>query len=194
MRSAIKWLLGGAALLYLYNKVSTAVALMKTNLEVTGFRFFSIKWDYTLIDIDISLQNLSENRVIMNGLQFSLYLDDELVGSSSQSLGNTVLESFQSATVRSRVQFKTSKLVELLGAYLTTNASKYNIGVYMPGRLVANGTNYRFSPSFYVRIPTLVTLYNLIKNLFTNNDTVTDIAKDDNAEVTDITTTTSTEE
>ena len=167
---------------------------MKTNLEVSGFRFFSIKWEYTLIDIDITLQNLSENRVILNGLQFSLFLDNEFVGSSSQSLGNTALESFQSATVRSRVQFKTSKLVKLLGAYLTTNASKYNIGVYMPGRLVANGTNYRFSPSFYVRIPTLVTLYNLIKNLFTNKDTVTDIAKDDNAEVTDITTTTSTEE
>ena len=65
MSSAIKWLLGGAALLYLYNKVSTAVALMKTNLEVSGFRFFSIKWEYTLIDIDITLQNLSENRVIL---------------------------------------------------------------------------------------------------------------------------------
>lgn len=190
MSSAVKWLIGGAALLYLYNKFSTAMALMKTNIEVSGFRFYSIKWDYTLIDIDITLQNLSENRVLLNGIQFSLYLNNAFVGSSSQSLGNTPLESFQSATVRARVQFKTSKLIELLGAYLTTNSSKYNIGVYMPGRLVANGTNYRFSPSFYVRIPTLVTLYNLIKSMFTNKDTVSDIAKDSNAEITEISTTT----
>lgn len=194
MSSALKWLLGGAALLYLYNKVSTAFALMKTNLEITGFRFFSIKWDYTLVDLDVTLQNLSENRVVLNGLQLSLFLNNEFVGSSSQSLGDTVLDSYQMATVRARVQFRTSKLIDLLGAYLSTNASKYSIGVYVPGRLIANGTSYRFAPSFYVRIPTLVTLYNLIKNMFTNKDTVTDIAKDDNAEVTEITTTTKTEE
>lgn len=190
MSSAVKWLIGGAALLYLYNKFSTAMALMRTNIEVVGFRFFSIKWDYTTVDIDFQLQNLSQNRVVLNGLQFSLYLNRNFVGSASQSLNNVVLESYQTVTVRARVQLKTSKLLNLLNAYLATNASKYHIDVSIDGRLGANGTSYRFTPSFYVRIPTLTALVDLIQNLFNLGDKTTDIAKDSNAEVTEITTTT----
>lgn len=190
MSSAVKWLIGGAALLYLYNKFSTAMALMRTNIEVVGFRFFSIKWDYTTVDIDFQLQNLSQNRVVLNGLQFSLYLNRNFVGSASQSLNNVVLESYQTVTVRARVQLKTSKLLNLLNAYLATNASKYHIEVSIDGRLGANGTSYRFTPSFYVRIPTLTALVYLIQNLFNLGDKTTDIAKDSNAEVTEITTTT----
>lgn len=190
MSSAVKWLIGGAALLYLYNKFSTAMALMRTNIEVVGFRFFSIKWDYTTVDIDFQLQNLSQNRVVLNGIQFSLYLNRNFVGSASQSLNNVVLESYQTVTVRARVQLKTSKLLNLLNAYLATNASKYHIDVSIDGRLGANGTSYRFTPSFYVRIPTLTALVDLIQNLFNLGDKTTDIAKDSNAEVTEITTTT----
>lgn len=190
MSSAVKWLIGGAALLYLYNKFSTAMALMRTNIEVVGFRFFSIKWDYTTVDIDFQLQNLSQNRVVLNGIQFSLYLNRVFVGSASQSLNNVVLESYQTVTIRARVQLKTSKLLSLLNAYLDTNASKYHIEVSIAGRLGANGTSYRFTPSFYVRIPTLTSLVNLIQNLFNLGDKTTDIAKDSNAEVTEITTTT----
>lgn len=190
MSSAVKWLIGGAALLYLYNKFSTAMALMRTNIEVVGFRFFSIKWDYTTVDIDFQLQNLSQNRVVLNGLQFSLYLNRNFVGSASQSLNNVVLESYQTVTVRARVQLKTSKLLNLLNAYLATNASKYHIEVSIDGRLGANGTSYRFTPSFYVRIPTLTALVDLIQNLFNLGDKTTDVAKDSNAEVTEITTTT----
>lgn len=190
MSSAVKWLIGGAALLYLYNKFSTAMALMRTNIEVVGFRFFSIKWDYTTVDIDFQLQNLSQNRVVLNGIQFSLYLNRSFVGSASQSLNNVVLESYQTVTVRARVQLKTSKLLSLLNAYLATNASKYHIDVSIDGRLGANGTSYRFTPSFYVRIPTLTALVNLIQNLFNLGDKTTDVAKDANAEVTEITTTT----
>ena len=190
MSSAVKWLIGGAALLYLYNKFSTAMALMRTNIEVVGFRFYSIKWDYTTVDIDFQLQNLSQNRVVLNGLQFSLYLNRNFVGSASQSLNNVVLESYQTVTVRARVQLKTSKLLNLLNAYLATNASKYHIEVSIDGRLGANGTSYRFTPSFYVRIPTLTALVDLIQNLFNLGDKTTDIAKDSNAEVTEITTTT----
>lgn len=190
MSSAVKWLIGGAALLYLYNKFSTAMALMRTNIEVVGFRFFSIKWDYTTVDIDFQLQNLSQNRVVLNGIQFSLYLNRVFVGSASQILNNVVLESYQTVTVRARVQLKTSKLLSLLNAYLATNASKYHIDVSIDGRLGANGTSYRFTPSFYVRIPTLTALVNLIQNLFNLGDKTTDVAKDSNAEVTEITTTT----
>lgn len=190
MSSAVKWLIGGAALLYLYNKFSTAMALMRTNIEVVGFRFFSIKWNYTTVDIDFQLQNLSQNRVVLNGIQFSLYINRVFVGSASQSLNNVVLESYQTATVRARVQLKTSKLLSLLNAYLATNASKYHIDVSIDGRLGANGTSYRFTPSFYVRIPTLTALVNLIQNLFNLGDKTTDVAKDANAEVTEITTTT----
>ncbi len=190
MSSAVKWLIGGAALLYLYNKFSTAMALMRTNIEVVGFRFFSIKWDYTTVDIDFQLQNLSQNRVILNGIQFSLYINRVFVGSASQSLNNVVLESYQTVTVRARVQLKTSKLLSLLNAYLATNASKYHIDVSIDGRLGANGTSYRFTPSFYVRIPTLTSLVNLIQNLFNLGDKTTDVVKDSNAEVTEITTTT----
>ena len=190
MSSAVKWLIGGAALLYLYNKFSTAMALMRTNIEDVGFRFFSIKWDYTTVDIDFQLQNLSQNRVVLNGIQFSLYLNRNFVGSASQSLNNVVLESYQTVTVRARVQLKTSKLLNLLNAYLATNASKYHIDVSIDGRLGANGTSYRFTPSFYVRIPTLTALVDLIQNLFNLGDKTTDIAKDSNAEVTEITTTT----
>ena len=190
MSSAVKWLIGGAALLYLYNKFSTAMALMRTNIEVVGFRFYSIKWDYTTVDIDFQLQNLSQNRVVLNGLQFSLYLNRNFVGSASQSLNNVVLESYQTVTVRARVQLKTSKLLNLLNAYLATNASKYHIEVSIDGRLGANGTSYRFTPSFYVRIPTLTALVDLIQNLFNLGDKTTDVAKDSNAEVTEITTTT----
>lgn len=189
MSSAVKWLIGGAALLYLYNKFSTAMALMRTNIEVVGFRFFSIKWDYTTVDIDFQLQNLSQNRVVLNGIQFSLYLNRVFVGSASQSLNNVVLESYQTVTVRARVQLKTSKLLNLLNAYLATNASKYHIDVSIDGRLGANGTSYRFTPSFYVRIPTLTALVDLIQNLFNLGDKTTDVAKDANAEVTEITTT-----
>lgn len=166
------------------------MALMRTNIEVVGFRFFSIKWDYTTVDIDFQLQNLSQNRVVLNGLQFSLYLNRNFVGSASQSLNNVVLESYQTVTVRARVQLKTSKLLNLLNAYLATNASKYHIEVSIDGRLGANGTSYRFTPSFYVRIPTLTALVYLIQNLFNLGDKTTDIAKDSNAEVTEITTTT----
>ena len=190
MSSAVKWLIGGAALLYLYNKFSTAMALMRTNIEIVGFRFFSIKWDYTTVDIDFQLQNLSQNRVVLNGIQFSLYLNRNFVGSASQSLNNVVLESYQTVTARARVQLKTSKLLNLLNAYLATNASKYHIEVSIDGRLGANGTSYRFTPSFYVRIPTLTALVDLIQNLFNLGDKTTDIAKDSNAEVTEITTTT----
>lgn len=190
MSSAVKWLIGGAALLYLYNKFSTAMALMRTNIEVVGFRFFSIKWDYTTVDIDFQLQNLSQNRVVLNGIQFSLYLNRSFVGSASQSLNNVVLESYQTVTIRARVQLKTSKLLSLLNAYLATNASKYHIDVSIDGRLGANGTSYRFTPSFYVRIPTLTALVDLIQNLFNLGDKTTDVAKDSNAEVTEITTTT----
>lgn len=190
MSSAVKWLIGGAALLYLYNKFSTAMALMRTNIEVVSFRFFSIKWDYTTVDIYFQLQNLSQNRVVLNGLQFSLYLNRNFVGSASQSLNNVVLESYQTVAVRARVQLKTSKLLNLLNAYLDTNASKYHIDVSIDGRLGANGTSYRFTPSFYVRIPTLTALVDLIQNLFNLGDKTTDIAKDSNAEVTEITTTT----
>lgn len=190
MSRAVKWLIGGAALLYLYNKFSTAMALMRTNIEVVGFRFFSIKWDYTTVDIDFQLQNLSQNRVVLNGIQFSLYLNRNFVGSASQSLNNVVLESYQNVTVRARVQLKTSKLLNLLNAYLATNASKYHIEVSIDGRLGANGTSYRFTPLFYVRIPTLTALVDLIQNLFNLGDKTTDIANDSNAEVTEITTTT----
>ncbi len=190
MRSAVKWLVGGGLLLWLYNKFSTAMALMRTNIEVVGFRFFSIKWDYTTVDIDFQLQNLSQNRVVLNGIQFSLYLNRNFVGSASQSLNNVVLESYQAVTARARVQLKTSKLLNLLNAYLATNASKYHIEVSIDGRLGANGTSYRFTPSFYVRIPTLTALVDLIQNLFNLGDKTTDIAKDSNAEVTEITTTT----
>lgn len=190
MSSAVKWLIGGAALLYLYNKFSTAMALMRTNIEVVGFRFFSIKWDYTTVDIDFQLQNLSQNRVVLNGIQFSLYLNRVFVGSASQSLNNVVLESYQTVTIRARVQLKTSKLLNLLNAYIATNASKYHIDVSIDGRLGANGTSYRFTPSFYVRIPTLTALVDLIQNLFNLGDKTTDVAKDSNAEVTEITTTT----
>ena len=65
MNKAVKWLVGGGLLLWLYNKFATATALMKTNIEVVGFRFFSIKWDYTTVDIDFQLQNLSQNRVCL---------------------------------------------------------------------------------------------------------------------------------
>lgn len=166
------------------------MALMRTNIEVVGFRFFSIKWDYTTVDIDFQLQNLSQNRVVLNGIQFSLYLNRTFVGSASQSLNNVVLESYQTVTVRARVQLKTSKLLNLLNAYLATNASKYHIDVSIDGRLGANGTSYRFTPSFYVRIPTLTALVDLIQNLFNLGDKTTDVAKDSNAEVTEITTTT----
>lgn len=190
MNKAVKWLVGGGLLLWLYNKFSTAMALMRTNIEVVGFRFFSIKWDYTTVDIVFQLQNLSQNRVVLNGIQFSLYLNRSFVGSASQSLNNVVLESYQTVTVRARVQLKTSKLLNLLNAYLATNASKYHIDVSIDGRLGANGTSYRFTPSFYVRIPTLTALVNLIQNLFNLGDKTTDVAKDSNAEVTEITTTT----
>ena len=190
MNKAVKWLVGGGLLLWLYNKFSTAMALMRTNIEVVGFRFFSIKWDYTTVDLDFQLQNLSQNRVVLNGIQFSLYLNRVFVGSSSQSLNNVVLESYQTVTVRARVQLKTSKLLSLLNAYIATNASKYHIDVSIDGRLGANGTSYRFTPSFYVRIPTLTSLVNLIQNLFNLGDKTTDVAKDSNAEVTEITTTT----
>ena len=43
MNKGVKWLVGGGLLLWLYNKFATATALMKTNIEVVGFRFFSIK-------------------------------------------------------------------------------------------------------------------------------------------------------
>lgn len=190
MNKAVKWLVGGGLLLWLYNKFSTAMALMRTNIEVVGFRFFSIKWDYTTVDIVFQLQNLSQNRVVLNGIQFSLYLNRVFVGSSSQSLNNVVLESYQTVTVRARVQLKTSKLLSLLNAYIATNASKYHIDVSIDGRLGANGTSYRFTPSFYVRIPTLTALVDLIQNLFNLGDKTTDVAKDSNAEVTEITTTT----
>ena len=190
MNKAVKWLVGGGLLLWLYNKFSTAMALMRTNIEVVGFRFFSIKWDYTTVDLDFQLQNLSQNRVVLNGIQFSLYLNRVFVGSSSQSLNNVVLESYQTVTVRARVQLKTSKLLSLLNAYIATNASKYHIDVSIDGRLGANGTSYRFTPSFYVRIPTLTALVDLIQNLFNLGDKTTDVAKDSNAEVTEITTTT----
>lgn len=190
MNKAVKWLVGGGLLLWLYNKFSTAMALMRTNIEVVGFRFFSIKWDYTTVDLDFQLQNLSQNRVVLNGIQFSLYLNRVFVGSSSQSLNNVVLESYQTVTVRARVQLKTSKLLSLLNAYIATNASKYHIDVSIDGRLGANGTSYRFTPSFYVRIPTLTALVDLIQNLFNLGDKTTDVAKNSNAEVTEITTTT----
>lgn len=190
MNKAVKWLVGGGLLLWLYNKFATATALMKTNIEVVGFRFFSIKWDYTTVDIDFQLQNLSQNRVVLNGIQFSLYLNGTFVGSSSQSLNNVVLESYQTLTVRARVSLKTSKLLSLLNAYLATNASKYHIDVSINGRLGANGTSYQFTPSFYVRIPSLVSLVEMIKNLFSSGDKVTDVAHDKDAEVTEITSTT----
>ena len=41
MNKAVKWLVGGGLLLWLYNKFATATALMKTNIEVVGFRFFA---------------------------------------------------------------------------------------------------------------------------------------------------------
>ena len=103
MTKAVKWLVGGGLLLWLYNKFATATALMKTNIEVVGFRFFSIKWDYTTVDIDFQLQNLSQNRVVLNGIQFSLYLNGTFVGSSSQSLNNVVLESYQTVKVLSLI-------------------------------------------------------------------------------------------
>ena len=53
MNKAVKWLVGGGLLLWLYNKFSTAMALMRTNIEVVGFRFFRLS-GITPLSISIS--------------------------------------------------------------------------------------------------------------------------------------------
>ncbi len=176
MSGVFKWIVGGAAFLYLWNKITTVSALLKTNVQVVDFRFKSIKFDYTTVEITFRLENFSKSRVVLNFLRFALYINGSYAGYMSQSLNNTILNSYGSAIVSCSINLRTSTLLSVLTSYLVSGDDKYLINVRLNGSVGLSGTSYDFTPVFKVSIPTLSSLVDKIKSLFDKEDKDTDVA------------------
>lgn len=62
--------------LLIYNYISTGAALLKIQPEVTGFRFYKITLTDTIVEIRIRLTNLSTRTITLQGVQFSIYVNN----------------------------------------------------------------------------------------------------------------------
>lgn len=176
MGGALKWILGGVAAFYLWNKITTATTLLKTNVAVVGFRFHKIALDYTTIKIDIRLENFSDNRIVLNFIRFHMYLNGSYAGYVNQNLGQHSLESYGSVVVTCTINLQTSLLLKILTQYLASSEGRYTIDVAIDGAAGLSGTSYGFTPRFKVNIPTLKSLVDGIKDMFDRDDDTEDLA------------------
>lgn len=170
--------------LIVYNYITTGAALLKIQPEVTGFRFYKITLTDTILEIRIRLTNLSTQTITLQGLQFSIYVNNSYMGQSSTPLNNR-LGNYGSMEVVLRVRISTSKLLNLLSSYITTAGNNYTLNIRLNGRVAGNGLSYPFPLSFKVEIPTLISLIQKIQDLFDKGDDKTDIVQSGGGSVND---------
>ena len=162
--------------LLLYNYISTGAALLKIQPEVTGFRFYKITITDTIVEIRIRLTNLSTRTITLQGVQFSIYVNNSYMGQSSTPLNNRI-SNYGSMEVVLRVRISTSKLLNLLSSYITTSGNNYTLNIRINGRVASNGLSYPIPLNFNVEVPTLVSLIQKIQELFDKGDDKTDIVQ-----------------